>query len=106
MASGWDAWLSPVGFALRRDLFEQSASAPRNEHHRRHLSLSGGSGIAPMNTDCRITVMHFASEPVRGGAEEHMLMLLTHLDRARFRPMLAAPPHLIELLRPDLPDDI
>ena len=33
-------------------------------------------------------------------------MLLSHLDRARFRPMLAAPPRLIELLRPDLPDDI
>ena len=30
-----------------------------------------------MNTDRRIAVMHFASEPVRGGAEEHMLMLLT-----------------------------
>ncbi len=59
-----------------------------------------------MNTDRRIAVMHFASEPVRGGAEEHMLMLLTHLDRARFRPMLAAPPRLIELLRTDLPDDI
>jgi len=33
-------------------------------------------------------------------------MLLSHLDRARFRPMLAAPPRLIELLRPDIPDDI
>jgi len=59
-----------------------------------------------MNPDCRISVMHFASEPVRGGAEEHMLMLLTHLDRARFRPMLGAPPRLIELLRSDLPGDI
>ena len=34
------------------------------------------------------------------------MMLLSHLDRARFRPMLAAPPRLIELLRPDIPDDI
>ena len=59
-----------------------------------------------MNTVRRIAVMHFASEPVRGGAEEHMLMLLNHLDRASFRPMLAAPPRLIELLRPDLPDDV
>ncbi|MFZ1889110.1 MAG: glycosyltransferase, partial [Candidatus Binataceae bacterium] len=50
--------------------------------------------------------MHFASERVRGGAEEHMLMLLTHLDRARFRPILAAAPELIELLRPDLPRDV
>jgi glycosyltransferase involved in cell wall biosynthesis len=59
-----------------------------------------------MNTDHRIAVMHFATESVRGGAEEHMLMLLTHLDRTRFRPMLAAPPRLIELFRPDLPHDI
>ncbi|MHB8384576.1 MAG: glycosyltransferase family 4 protein [Candidatus Binataceae bacterium] len=59
-----------------------------------------------MNTDRRISVMHFASEPVRGGAEEHMLMLLTHLDRERFRPILAAVPRLIKLLQPDLPRDI
>ncbi len=59
-----------------------------------------------MNTVRRIAVLHFAREPVRGGTEEHMLMLLSHLDRARFRPMLAAPPRLIELLKPDLPDDI
>ena len=60
---------------LRRDLFEQSESESTSLHHRRHLSLSGGSGSAPMNTVRRIAVMHFASEPVRGGAEEHMLML-------------------------------
>lgn len=59
-----------------------------------------------MNTDRRITVMHFASEPVRGGAEEHMLMLLTHLDRERFRPILAAAPQLIKLLQSDLPRDV
>jgi starch synthase (maltosyl-transferring) len=59
-----------------------------------------------MSTDRRIPVLHFASEPVRAGAEEHMLMLLCHLDRARFRPMLAAPARLIELLRPDLPNDV
>jgi glycosyltransferase involved in cell wall biosynthesis len=59
-----------------------------------------------MSADPRLSVLHFASEPVRGGVEEHMLMLLCHLNRARFRPMLAAPPHLIELLQPDLPDDV
>ena len=59
-----------------------------------------------MTTRHRIAVMHFASEPVRGGAEEHMLMLLTHLDRTRFKPMLAAPARLIELLQPDLPNDV
>jgi glycosyltransferase involved in cell wall biosynthesis len=59
-----------------------------------------------MSADPRLSVLHFASEPVRGGAEEHMLMLLCHLDRAQFRPMLAAPPRLIELLQRDLPDDV
>ncbi len=33
-------------------------------------------------------------------------MLLTHLDRTQFRPMLAAPPQLIKLLQPDLPHDV
>lgn len=59
-----------------------------------------------MNTDHRIAVLHFANEPVRGGAEEHMLTLLKRLDRARFRPMLAAHPQLVEMLRPDLPTDV
>ena len=59
-----------------------------------------------MNTDGRILVLHFANEPVRAGAEEHMLMLLTRLDRSRFHPMLAAPPELIAMLRPDLPTDL
>jgi glycosyltransferase involved in cell wall biosynthesis len=59
-----------------------------------------------MNTDGRIAVMHFTTEPVRGGAEEHILMLLTHLDRTQFRPLLAAPSSLIKLLQPDLPRDI
>lgn len=59
-----------------------------------------------MNIDRRIAVMHFANEPVRGGAEEHMLMLLSYLDRTQFRPILAAPATLIELLRSDLPRDV
>ncbi len=33
-------------------------------------------------------------------------MLLSHLDRTQFRPILAAPPSLIELLRPDLPREV
>jgi len=59
-----------------------------------------------MSADGRIGVLHFASARVRGGAEEHMLMLLTHLDRMRFRPMLAASACLIDLLGSDLPSDI
>src|SRR5262245_54611702 len=54
----------------------------------------------------RIPVLHFDSSRVRGGAEEHMLTLLRGFDRARFRPMVAAHPDLIEMLRPDLPDDV
>ena len=39
----------------------------------------------------RLNVLHFANKPVRGGAEEHMLVLLRRLDCSRFHPMLAAP---------------
>lgn len=53
----------------------------------------------------RVAVLHFASEPVRGGAEEHMLTLLKRLDRARYRPLLAAHPRLLELM-PDRPADV
>jgi glycosyltransferase involved in cell wall biosynthesis len=53
-----------------------------------------------------VAVLHFASEPVRGGAEEHMLTLLRQLDRTRYRPLLAAHPGLLELLRDDLPKDV
>jgi len=59
-----------------------------------------------MNAGGRIAVLHFDSARVRGGAEEHMLTLLKGFDRARFRPMIAAHPELIELLRSDLPGDV
>jgi len=61
---------------------------------------------ANMAADERKTVLHFSNAVVRAGAEEHMLMLLTRLDRARFRPMLIAHPKLLELLRADLPSDV
>jgi glycosyltransferase involved in cell wall biosynthesis len=48
----------------------------------------------------------FDNEPVRGGAEEHMLCLLRGLDRRRFRPLLVCPGELLARLRPDLPDDV
>ncbi|HXR26146.1 MAG TPA: glycosyltransferase family 4 protein [Candidatus Binataceae bacterium] len=57
-------------------------------------------------TEERVAVLHFASEPVRGGAEEHMLTLLRELDRTRYRPMLAAHLGLLELLRDDLPEEV
>lgn len=59
-----------------------------------------------MKTRRRLTVLHFTNEPVRGGVEEHILRLLIELDRTRFRPMLAAPLALVEMLRPDLPTDV
>jgi glycosyltransferase involved in cell wall biosynthesis len=65
----------------------------------------GGCGMT-VEPGRRITVMHFASEPVRGGAEEHMLTLLRRLDRSHFQPIVAAHPHLVEMLRPDLPPDV
>lgn len=56
-----------------------------------------------MKTGGRIRVLHFTNAVMRAGAEEHILTLLTRLDRSRFFPMLAAPPELIAALRPDLP---
>src|SRR6185437_14954830 len=53
-----------------------------------------------------IPVLHFSNEAVRGGAEEHMLMLLQQLDRRRFRPFLVCPPECLQKLRPDLPADV
>ncbi len=54
----------------------------------------------------RLSVLHFANEVVRGGAEEHMLMLLRTLDRSLFRLGLVCPPQLIEKFGPDLPPDV
>ncbi len=59
-----------------------------------------------MKTGGRIRVLHFTNAVMRAGAEEHILTLLTRLDRSRFFPMLAAPPELIAALRPDLPADL
>ena len=54
-----------------------------------------------MNTQRRIDVMHFASQLIRGGAEEHMLTLLTHLDRGGFdRCWRRRPSHRIAPARP------
>ena len=54
----------------------------------------------------RINVLHFGNEPVRGGAEEHMLMLLKNLDRQRFQLHLVCPPEVLEKFGSDLPADV
>ena len=53
-----------------------------------------------------ISVLMFCNEPVRAGVEEHVLQLLSHLDRRQFRPFLACRPELAQLLKSDLPDDV
>jgi glycosyltransferase involved in cell wall biosynthesis len=53
-----------------------------------------------------ISVLMFSNSPVRSGAEEHILQLLTGLDRKQFRPSLACTPELARLLEPDLPEDV
>lgn len=57
-------------------------------------------------TDRAINLLYFSNEPVRGGVEEHMLMLLQGLNRKHFRLHLVCHPELVSKLRPDLPDDV
>jgi glycosyltransferase involved in cell wall biosynthesis len=68
--------------------------------------MSGRGRRLPIESRSRITVLHFTSAPVRGGAEEHMLMLLRQLDSSRYRPMLAAHPKLLAMVRSELPDNV
>jgi glycosyltransferase involved in cell wall biosynthesis len=53
-----------------------------------------------------INLCFFSNQPVRGGVEEHMLLLLRGLDRKYFRPHLVCHPELAAKLRPDLPEDV
>ncbi|MFZ0420456.1 MAG: glycosyltransferase family 4 protein [Candidatus Sulfotelmatobacter sp.] len=48
----------------------------------------------------------FSNTVVRGGAEEHILQLLSGLDRKQFRPSLACTPELATLLGRELPKDV
>ena len=49
-----------------------------------------------------IKIVYFLNTSVRGGAEEHLLSLLTYLDRDKFEPIVVCPPKLGELLKDDL----
>lgn len=51
---------------------------------------------APQGAD--IPVLHYLCSRVRGGIEEHVLSLLSMLPRYGFRPYLAAPAPLLELM--------
>jgi glycosyltransferase involved in cell wall biosynthesis len=59
-----------------------------------------------MGSNWPMDVLHFSNEPVRAGAEEHMLLLLRMLDRKLFRLHLVCPPELLEKFGPDLPSDV
>jgi glycosyltransferase involved in cell wall biosynthesis len=51
-------------------------------------------------------VLYFTNSSGRGGAEEHILTLLRHLDRTRFRPVLACSHGLAAAVAPDVPRDV
>ena len=53
-----------------------------------------------------ISVLHFTNAVVRGGAEEHILMLLRGLDRTVFRLYFACTPELADRVRKDVPEDV
>lgn len=53
-----------------------------------------------------LSVLHFTITTVRGGVEEHILLLLRGLDRRYFRSTLVCPLELLEKLRPNLPVDV
>lgn len=63
----------------------------------------GGRRVMKMKP---LSVLMFCNEPVRAGVEEHILQLLTHLDRQRFKPLLACRPELADLFDKDLPADV
>ncbi len=53
-----------------------------------------------------IPVMHFSNTGVRGGAEEHILTLLSGLDRQQFRLHLVCSPEVADAVRADVPHDV
>lgn len=55
-------------------------------------------------TNCigQMRILHYLSSEVRGGIEEHVLSLLTHLRRYGFQPYLAAPRRLLDLMATEL----
>jgi len=54
----------------------------------------------------KISVLYFSNSFVRGGAEEHILTLLRHLDRKRFQLSFMCPPECARQLGSDVPADV
>jgi len=50
----------------------------------------------------KIKIVHFLNSRVRGGVENHVLLLLKYLDRTRFEPVVVCPPVLADILRSEL----
>ena len=69
------------------------------------MDVGNGSTQGRMSTK-PISVLMFANATVRGGAEEHILELLSRLDRRRFRLHLACPAALLEKYANEIPKDI
>ena len=53
-----------------------------------------------------INVLYLVDESSCGGAHEYVWTLVARLNRSVFRPMIAAPAALIEMMDPELPSDV
>jgi glycosyltransferase involved in cell wall biosynthesis len=53
-----------------------------------------------------INVLYLVDESSCCGAHEYVSTLAVHLNRSVFRPILVAPPALIEMMGPELPSDV
>lgn len=51
---------------------------------------------------CKTKILYFLNSFVRGGVEEHLLSLLTHLNRDEFEPLVVFPSALASLMKTDL----
>lgn len=54
--------------------------------------MLGGLGKVRNTPSGRIKILYLDHAPLMGGAERSLLVLLRHLDRERFEPLLACPP--------------
>ncbi len=53
-------------------------------------------------TDNKIKIVHFLNSKVRGGVENHVLLLLKYIDRKRFDPVVVCPSELAAILGKEL----